>query len=265
MPLGLKDRVAVVTGGTGGIGKGIARRLAADGVKVVIAGRTREQGEALVAEIETAGGTAIFVQADVLVWEDMLRLRDGALSAYGRIDICVASGGGGHRPTIEGDFKAMGYFYENVARDVAQAVADATLAKIAPARAMVDHMIERGSGSILFITSEGGRFPTPGQTAVSLYSGGLIAMTKTVAKELSRYKIRVNTIAVTLVQDTPSWHDFLGGQTNRISNQKKILDRAPFGLASPADIAEVAAFLVSDSAQYITGATVSPTGGLTYS
>ena len=90
-------------------------------------------------------------------------------------------------------------------------------------------------------------------------------MTKTVAKELSRHRIRVNTIALTLVEGTPSWDEFLQGDSNRISNQKKILERAPFGLAKPQDIAEVAAFLVSDGARYITGATISPTGGLTYS
>ena len=117
----------------------------------------------------------------------------------------------------------------------------------------------------VFITSEGGRFPTPGQTTTSLMAGGLIMMTKVVAKELSRSRIRVNTVAVTLVEDTPSWDQFKSGESARMSVYGKIQKRAPFGLAKPADIAEVAAFLVSDSAAFVTGATISPTGGMTYS
>lgn len=260
----LRGRVAIVTGGTGGLGKGIAVKLAMKGAKVVVCGRSADKGDAVVREIRERGGDVEFVAGDVLDADDMAELAARTIAIHGQVDICIASGGGSHYSRPGDGIRAMGYFHEIVPADVADLVAKATLAKITPVRAVVDHMIARRSGSILFVTSEGGRFPTPGQTAVSLYAGGLIALAKVIAKELSRHNIRVNTIAVTLVKDTPSW-DYAFDNPDQDPVIQKIIAKAPFGLATPADIADVAAFLVSDGARFITGSTISPTGGLTYS
>jgi len=262
--LGLKGKVVIVTGASGGIGKAIALKLAAEGSHVIVNGRTQAAGEAVVATIKAGGGDAVFLPGDVLSMDDMRRVVQKTLSHYGQIDALVASAGG--FSSIEAQPKrAMGFFQGLDTTDVAQTLARGTLGKLNPARAVVDHMVERQKGSIVFITSEGGRFPTPGQTTTSLMAGGLIMMTKVVAKELSRSRIRVNTVAVTLVEDTPSWDQFKSGESARMSVYGKIQKRAPFGLAKPADIAEVAAFLVSDSAAFVTGSTMSPTGGMTFS
>jgi 3-oxoacyl-[acyl-carrier protein] reductase len=264
----LDGKVAIVTGASGGIGRGIAFKLAEEGASVVVNGRTPATGEAAVRAIRERGGQAEFIRGDILSGADMRTLAQEAIARFGAIDILVASAGGVAAAT-ESDAARQGAdsrLFRNLdPAAVAEKVAAATLGKLNPAHAVVDHMIGRGRGSILFITSEGGRVPTVGQTVASLSSGGLIVMAKVLAKELASSKIRVNTIAVTLVEDTPAWDLFISGNSNRSGMYSKIRDKAPLGLAKPADIAELASFLVSDRAAYITGATVSPTGGLTYS
>lgn len=261
----LRNKVAMVTGGTGGLGRAIAESMAAAGAKVVICGRDETKGDSAARGIVEQGGEATFVPANVLVWDDMVSLVDATVGRYGQVDILVASGGGSRYPGAEETRKAIGYFQDLVPDDVTDLIAEAALAKINPARAVVPHMIERRSGSILFITSEGGRVPTPMQTAISFYAGGTIAMTKVLAKELSRHCIRVNTVAVSIVEGTPSFEYAFGEERGGSSVYDTICAKAPFGLAKPSDIADVAAFLVSDQARFVTGTTVSPTGGLTFS
>lgn len=264
-PLGLAGKVAIVTGGSGGLGKGIAARLAGSGAKLVICGRDEDKGEAFVRDLAHAGSEALFVAADVLVYDDMLRLVQRTVDRFGTIDILVASGGGSRYPAADDPRKAIGYFHELVAEDVCDLIAEAALAKINPARAVIAHMMARRSGSILFVTSEGGRMPTPMQTAISFYAGGIIAMTKVLAKELAPHGIRANTVAVSIVEGTPSFDYAFGRGSGGAGVYEKLRAKAPFGLAKPGDIADVAAFLVSDRARFITGTTVSPTGGLTFS
>lgn len=259
----MKGKVAIVTGGTAAIGKGIALKLVSEGASVVITGRDAARGQAAVDELSAQGGEIAFYQADVLKFDEMVRAADFTIERYGQIDVCVASAGGGQYAS-EGN-QAFGYFHKVSPTDVAAAVADAALGKLNPARAVINHMIERKTGSILFVTSEGGRFPTPGQTAVSYWAGGLMAMSKVIAKEVSRNHVRVNTLAITVVQDTPSWDLMASVYDGASSVYDKILAKAPFGIATPKEIAEVASFLVSDAARFITGATVSATGGVTYS
>jgi 3-oxoacyl-[acyl-carrier protein] reductase len=259
----LMGKVAIVTGGTAAIGKAVAAKLVSEGASVVITGRNAERGAAALADLASLGGEVAFFQGDVLKFEDMERMADFTIERFGQIDICIASAGGGRYPT-EGD-QAWGYFHKTASADVVSAISDSIMGKIAPARAVINHMMARKSGSILFVTSEGGRFPTPGQTAVSYWAGGLMAMAKVLAKEASRDRVRVNTLAITIVQDTPSWDSMPKTHEGASSVYEKILAKAPFGIATPAQIADVASFLVSDAALFVTGATVSATGGVTYS
>lgn len=265
---GLGGRVAVITGANSGIGLGIATKLAAHGVKVVINGRDAAKGVAVVAGLKKLGHDAHFVAGDVRSREDMDRLVNEAIAQYGCIDYMVSSAGAwpGGRDRPEGNF--YGPFHELDIEDVGAFIGGVTLGKLMPVRAVAPHMISRNTGSIVFITSEGGRFPTPGQTAIAAHAGGLIMATKVMAKELAQYKVRVNCIAVSVIDDTTVGEDVNGGsepQNERARRYAKVRERAPFGLAQTSDIASVAAFLLSDSAGMITGSTVSPTGGLTYS
>jgi 3-oxoacyl-[acyl-carrier protein] reductase len=261
---GLGGKVAIVTGSTGGIGRAVALKLAGQGAKVVVNGRNDNKGATVVEQIESRGGEAIFVKADVQSKEHMNALVAATLERFGRIDILVVSAGGADDQLR----RVRALFAETEPAEVAEALANATVGKLNPVKAVTPQMVAQCSGSIVFITSEGGRVPTPGQTAVSLHAGGLIMFSKVLAKELSRFRVRVNCVAVTLVKNTPSWDVFTNDAAQPASmmdNYTKIRDKAPFGLADAEDIGNVVSFLASDEAMFITGTTISPTGGLTYS
>lgn len=261
----LSGKVAIVTGSTGGIGRGIALRFALEGAVVMVTGRDAAAGQQVVEFLRAKGGVADFLPADVTSGRDMRDLVDATVKAFGQVDIMVASAAGvplteTAQPHVRGIFPTLDV------EAVAQIAARATVAKLAPIQAALPHMIERGSGSCLFVTSDGGRAATAGQTAVALYAGGLVMATKVLAKEMARHKVRVNCIATTLVGDSPSWKGLEGNvpmtELHR-AQYERIRQRAPLGIASPEDIGKVAAFLVSDDAAFITGTTISPNGGLT--
>jgi len=259
MTSGFQGKVAVVTGATAGLGRAIAIKLAAEGASVVGTARSQAAGDELVRAIEATGGRALFVAADM---EDAAQSRnvvDKAIAHFGQVDIMVASAGA--------QSQAQGYFGKVEPEAVALQVARTIRVKFNPVHAVVPHMIARRSGAILFITSEGGRFPTPGQTTVAFHSAGLIMAAKVMAKELSRSLIRVNTLGVTIVSDTPVYERFKSGNADPVRQgvYAKIEAQAPFGLANPQNVADVAAFLVSDASSHVTGATLSATGGATYS
>lgn len=261
----LEGKVAVVTGGTGGIGRGVALQLAERGARIVINGRSAEKAQAVLQEIQALGGQACFASGDVRSRADMQSVMDEAVRRFGGVDIVVPNAGGNddeaRSPEVRGPFASIDL--ERVTRFVGEALS----AKLFVVQAAVPIMRARGGGSVVFVTSEGGRSPTPGQTAIAGFSGGLIAASKVLAKDLARERIRVNCVCVTVVRDTPSWTAVFGeGSTVSDMHRKqyeKIVARCPLGVASPEDIGRVAAFLASDDAAYLTGTALSPTGGLT--
>ena len=261
----LDGKVAIVTGGTGGIGKGVALRLAARGATVVVNGRDERKAESVLADIERLGGTGGFVAGDVRSKSDMDAVTAQTARRFGGVDIVVPNAGGNddeaRSPDVRGPFPDIDL--GRVTAFIGQAVA----AKLLVVQSAVPYMRERGGGSVVFVTSEGGRVPTPGQTAIATFSGGLIMASKLLSKELARHQIRVNCVCVTVVRDSPSWEAAFqheGGVSDHHRKQyEKIIDRSPLGVAAPQDIGNVVTFLASDDAQYLTGTVVSPTGGLT--
>lgn len=262
---GLRDKVAIVTGGTGGIGKGVALKLAAGGARVVVNGRSEDKARAVVEEICGRGGMALFADGDVRSKSDMEAVAEQAVRHFGGLDIVVPNAGGNddeaRRPEVRGPF--AGIDLQRVTAFVGQALA----AKLLVVQAAIPHMRKRGGGSVVFVTSEGGRAPTPGQTAIASFSGGLVMASKVLSRELAREKIRVNCVCVTVVRDTPSWDAAFaqeGGVSDHHRRQyEKIVAGSPLGVAGPLDIGGVVAFLAGDDAAFLTGATISPTGGLT--
>ena len=266
--LGLKDKVAVVTGSSDAIGRVIALRLASEGVKVIVNGRDAAKGAAVVGEIAQLGGEAFFVKADVMEYEQMTGLVRSGIDRFGQVDIMIASAGGGGGVAAAPRQSTGPYFNQQYIPELAQSTAHYLAARLNPIRAALDHMIERQSGSLIMLTSEGGRFPTAGQVSMALGSGGIVMATKTIAKEITRWHIRLNTISISLIDDTPIKRSYdaqvASGAERQGTYFDKVIARAPFGLANPKDIAETAAFLASDSSRMFTGATLSPTGGLTF-
>lgn len=261
----MKDKVAIVTGGTGGIGRGIALKLAGQGAAVVVNGRSAEKAQAVVAEIEALGARACFAPGDVRDEAEMKAVVETAVNAFGGVDIVVANAGGSddqaRSPRMRGPF-------ERIELDlVGDFVSKALLGKLRIVQAAIPAMRARGGGSVVFVTSEGGRVATPGQTGLASFSGGLIMCSKVLSKELARDRIRVNTVCVTIVRDTPSWvaaFETEGGVSEQHRKQyQRAMERSPLGVADPFDIGDVVRFFASDASAYLTGAVLSPTGGLT--
>jgi NAD(P)-dependent dehydrogenase (short-subunit alcohol dehydrogenase family) len=236
----LVGRRALVTGATAGIGAAIAAALGRDGAAVLVLGRDAERGAGTVARVVDAGGEAEFVQADLGDPERLAELAD----EVGDVDILVNNAGfsiWGATPGVGvDDFNAM--FAANVRAPYY------LVAAFAPG------MAARGRGSIINIGSMAGTVGLAGGAAYGATKAAVAALTRSWAAEYSASGVRVNTVAPGPVYTRPEARDLfdtLGATT------------AAKRAADPAEIAEFVAFLASDKASYITGATLAADGGRT--
>jgi len=252
MDLELKDKVAIVTGGTQGIGRATALRLAAEGAKVAIAARARERLEAVASEIRASGGVVAAVQADVAKSEDCERLVAEALKAFGAIDILVNNAG----TSATGDF-------ESVTDAAWQSDLDLKLfAAIRLARLAIPHMKKQGGGRIVNITTIGAKQPRARSMPTTVTRAAGLALTKALSKEYAKDNILVNTVSLGLVR---------AGQHERraekagVPAEKLYEDMGkdiPLGRVGRAEeVANVIAFLASGAASYVTGTSINLDGG----
>ncbi len=245
----LSSRVAVVTGGASGIGAAIARRFAREGAKVAVLDLDGDGAERIVEEIRAAGGASLAVRADVTS-SDQVRAAAGRARELGPIDVLVSNAG----------WESAGPFVESE-----EAVWDRLLAinlkgHMICARAVLDEMIERRAGRIIFTASDAGRVGSSGEAVYSGAKGGVIAFAKTLARETARHGLNVNVVCPGPT-DTPILQQ-MAAQNPRLVEALK--NAIPFRrLAEPDDIAGAYVFFASDDAAYITGQTLSVSGGLT--
>lgn len=261
----LENKVAIVTGGGRGIGRGIARLFAQEGAKVVVAARTEEQLNRVVREIETDGGLAAAIVTDVSVTQNVERMIQFAIEEYGQLNILVNNAGFGFGYSI-GD-ERMEKAYDNLMatnlRSIWMAVHYA-----------VPEMGKVGGGSIINIASVHAQNTQARNSAYAASKGGIVAGTRGLAIELAPYMIRINAISpgAIYVGEVEEMIAEKHGEERR----KEFIERfgaifharrrlyQPLPVAGlPVDIAYCAVYLASDEARFVTGANITVDGGMT--
>ena len=252
MNLELKGKVAIVTGGTQGIGKATAMRLAEEGASVVIAARGRELLDGVAAQIRSAGGSVAAVQADVSRAEECERVVAEALKAFGRIDILVNNAG----TSATGEF-------ESVTDATWQADLDLKLfAAIRLARLAIPYMKKQGGGRIVNITNIGAKQPRAKTMPTTVTRAAGLAFTKALSKEYAPHKILVNTVCIGLIR--AGQHEKKAAKAGVPVEQlyETMGKDIPLGRVGRAEeVANVIAFLASVAASYVTGTSINLDGG----
>jgi len=241
----LAGKVAIVTGGTRGIGLAIARLLAEDGASVVVSGRDAARLDAAVKELESLGAPAMAVAADAAKREDADRLVEATRERFGRIDVLVNNAGITRDRSMR---KLTDDDWTDVINTNLNSVYYCTSAALKP-------MIERKYGRVVNISSFVGQAGNFGQANYSASKGGVIAFTKSVAIEVAKYNVTVNAIAPGFTET-----DMLAKVAPDVREQ--ILTKIPMGrFGKPEDIARAVAFLCSEG-DYITGQQINVNGGV---
>jgi NAD(P)-dependent dehydrogenase (short-subunit alcohol dehydrogenase family) len=242
-------RVALVTGGTAGIGAETARRLAAEGARVVLTGRDRERGEQVAQEI---GPAATFVAGDLTEAGVASRIVDAALARSERLDLLVNNAAIDHtgdllRTPLD-EVRAL--FEVNV------------LGALAMLQAAGLAMAERG-GAIVNVTSRLASIGVPTMALYSASKGALLALTRAAAIELAPLGVRVNAVAPGMTR-TPLYEAWLTQHEDPAALDRETKAKVPQGrLAEPAEVAAAIAYLGSDEAAHVTGASLAIDGGYT--
>lgn len=246
---GLKEKVVIVTGAGRGIGRAIAARLAAEGARVAIADLDGESAKTTAQEI---GGGSLGIRLDITDSESIQSGVAEIEKTLGPIDVLVNNAG----------WDKGEPFIASTEETWDRVIAINLRGPITMTRAVLDGMIERRSGKIVSISSDAGRVGSSGEAVYSGAKAGIIGFSKTLAREMARYGLQVNVVCPGPT-DTQLFADFAGDNVKL----KDALKRAiPLGrLGEPDDVAGAVAFLASEDANFITGQTLSVSGGLTMS
>jgi len=243
----LSGKVALVTGGSRGIGRAVAIRLAQGGAKIAFSYHSNhEAAQNVLGELKGGGAHAMAVAGDVGSAPDVERMVNATLEAFGRIDILVNNAG------ITRDTLLM-----RMSEEDWDAVLDTNLkSTFLTTKAVVRGMLRQRSGRIVNITSVSGILGNAGQANYAASKAGMIGFTRSIAREVASRGITVNAVAPGFIE-TDIWANV--GESARAA----ILNMAPLGtIGKPEDVAEAVAFLASDAARYITGQTLNVDGGL---
>jgi dihydroanticapsin dehydrogenase len=253
----LRDKVAIVTGSTRGIGEGCVRLFYREGAKVVVTGRDEIKGLSLVKEMmerdtpdefAQAGNRCIFIKADVSLKGDVVRLRNKILDTFGRIDILVNNAG----INVPSPF-------EDLAEEAWDRVMETNSKGVFFCSQIIGkQMIEQRSGTIVNIASMAGHYAFPHGGAYGPAKSAVVMLTKQCAMEWAKHNIRVNSVSPGLTR-TP--------MTENIYQDEEVLrariEMIPLGrIGTPEDVAHAALFLCSDESSFITGQDILVDGGL---
>jgi 3-oxoacyl-[acyl-carrier protein] reductase len=242
----LENKVAVVTGAGQGIGRAIALKLAGEGADVVVSDVVVETGRAVVGEVEALGRRALFVPCNVADYDQAQALVEETVKAFERLDILVNN---------------AGLTRDGLAMRMSQADWDLVLSvnlkgPFNCSKAAMRPMMKQRSGRIVNIASIVGVIGNAGQANYAASKGGLIAMTKSLARELAGRNVTVNAVAPGFIRTK---------MTEDLSDKVKdaLMDQIPLGrLGEADDVAAAVLFLASDLAGYLTGQTIHVNGGM---
>jgi 3-oxoacyl-[acyl-carrier protein] reductase len=266
----LDGKIAIITGGGSGIGRGIALRFAAEGAKIAIGEINAEAGATVARAIDAQGGQALAVHTDVAQSAQVDELFRQTVARYGSVDVLVNNAGIAEmNPKLQermqqqvtkmmsgGQRESLGITRDLSDEDWRHMLEVHLFGNFYCTRAALRIMEDQRSGSIINMASVAGLGGIPGAPHYGAAKAGIIGFTKSIAQEVGGAGIRVNAIAPGLI-DTP--------MTAPIPPMAKhfLLMRVPLGReGTPADIAGVALFLASEDSAYVTGQVISPNGGL---
>jgi len=246
----LNGKVAIVTGAAQGIGRAIALRLAAEGAAVAVADIKTDTAEQTAAEIRAAGGKAISVKLDVSKLDDAIAAADRVERELGPIDVLVNNAG----------WDKVEPFLDNTPETWDRVIAINFRGPLNCCKAVAPRMQARGAGKIVSISSDAARVGSTGEAVYAGCKAGIIGFSKTLARELARYKINVNVVCPGPTE-TQLLRDAMAGREGVLDAMARGI---PFRrLGKPEDLAGAVAFLVSADADFVTGQVLSVSGGLT--
>jgi NAD(P)-dependent dehydrogenase (short-subunit alcohol dehydrogenase family) len=236
----LVGKTAFVAGATSGIGRAAAELFAAEGARVVVAGRRTAEGEEVVNGIRVLGGEAIFIQTDVTEEASIAVAIDQTVRHYGSLNVLFSNAGGSSNKDGSVVDVALEEFWRVMKLDV--------YGTFLCNRFAIPHLIAAGGGAIINMASHAGVVGSPGRDAYSSAKGAVVTLTRTLAKEYAAKKIRVNAIAPAAVSS---------GRIQKMMEDPNIRAMVEatqvLGLISPKEIAATAVFLASEEARCMTG------------
>ncbi len=247
----LKDKVALITGAGSGIGRASALLFTQEGAKMVVVDWDEEAGRATAEAIRSAGGQATFVRADVSRAEEVQNMIRVALEEYGRLDILFNNAGIGPVAMVT----------ETEEEEWDQVMAINLKGVFLSAKCAIPEMIKGGGGVIINTASELGLVGSYDMHAYSASKGGVVLLTRSMAKGYAPYRVRVNCICPGPI-DTPLLEEIIAAAADPEEERRSIIHDIPLKrLGRPEEIAYAALYLASDESSYLTGAALVVDGG----
>jgi NAD(P)-dependent dehydrogenase (short-subunit alcohol dehydrogenase family) len=256
MDLGLKGKVVLVTGGSKGIGKAVARELLNEGAKVAICARSRGDLETTAAELKKGGGDVFTVAGDLTKEGDVKKIVDATVGHYGRIDVLINNAGAA----------PGGLLLDLTEEHWEQALQLKFMGYVRCMKAVIPHMLKQGKGRIVNIVGNDGVKPIGVELTPSAANAADLAVTVALAEQYGRNNICINAINPGPVA-TERWDGLISGiaKVRNISvdaAQKRAERSIPLGrICTPEEVANVAVFVASDRASFMNGALITLDGG----
>ncbi len=268
----LEGKVAIVTGGGQGLGQGIVRCLAEEGADVVIPDIKEDAANKTALEVRSLGRKALPLIVDLTDSEQVSKMVQDTLDAFGKIDILVNNVGGSTRASLE---RASLKFIDSKDFECDQMYMLNFKIHVMVSRAVIPHFIKQRSGKILNISSIAGKGASTSHPYYGSMKAGILSLTKTLARELGEYNINVNAICPGLIYTPNNWAQFAAHHVEILDWAKgmtpreyflKVVSNAPLKREqTPEDIGRAVVFLVSEDARNITGQSLNVDGGLVMS